>query len=76
LHEIIRAIAGPEAEELSILFCELSIINQCRALVTSKVNDLEYMLNQPLSPELINRLARHIAEFSLAGIKAVGKRKT
>ena len=74
LHDIIRAIIGPEAEELSILFCELSIVNQCRALVTVKDSDLQYMLGQPLGTQLIDRLARHIADFSLAGIKAVGKK--
>ena len=74
LHDIIRAIIGPEAEELSILFCELSIVNQCRALVTVKDSDLQYMLRQPLGTELIDRLARHIADFSLAGIEAVGKK--
>jgi AcrR family transcriptional regulator len=73
LHGILRDIAGPEVEDLSILFCELSIVNQCRALVTIKSSDLNYMLGQPLSPALVQRLARHIADFSLAGIKAVGK---
>lgn len=73
LHKIIRAIIGPDVEELSILFCELSIVNQCRALVTIKDSDLHYMLGHPLRAELIERLARHIADFSLAGIKAVGK---
>ena len=73
LHDIIRAIIGPGAGELSILFCELSIVNQCRALVTIKNTDLQYMLGQPLCAELIERLVRHIADFSLAGIKAVGK---
>ena len=73
-HEILRAIIDPEAEQLSILLCELSIINQCRALITIKGSDLAYMLGRPLSPELLQRMARHIADFSLAGIKAVGKR--
>jgi AcrR family transcriptional regulator len=76
LQDIIRDIIGPQAEEQSILLCELSIVNQCRALVTIKSSDLQYMLGQPLSPELIKRLARHIADFSLAGITAVGKRST
>ncbi len=74
LHNIIRAIIGPEAEELCILFCELSIVNQCRALVTVKNSDLEFMVGRPLSPELIDRLAGHIYDFSLAGIQAIGKR--
>lgn len=73
IHEILRAIIDPQAEELSIRLCELSIINQCRALITIKGSDLGYMLGRPLSPELIQRMARHIADFSLAGIKAVGK---
>lgn len=73
LHSMIRQIAGPDVEELSVLFCELSIVNQCRALVTIKDSDLNYMLGQALSPELIERLADHIADFSLAGIQAVGQ---
>jgi AcrR family transcriptional regulator len=76
LHDIIRNIVGIEAEEQSVLFCELSIVNQCRTLLTIKHNDLEYLLDQTLDPKLIKRLADHIADFSLAGIKAVGKRKT
>jgi len=59
-----------------VLFCELSIVNQCRTLLTIKHNDLEYLLDQTLGPELIKRLADHIADFSVAGIKAVGKRQT
>jgi AcrR family transcriptional regulator len=73
LHDLIRDIIDPEAEELSVLLCELSIINQCRALVTIKGSDLGYMLGRPLSPELIKRMASHIAEFSLAGIRGLGK---
>jgi len=75
LHNIIRAILGPDAEELNILFCELSIVNQCRALVTIKNSDLQHMLGQPLGAQLIERLAGHITDFSLAGIKALGKRR-
>jgi hypothetical protein len=72
LHDIIRAIIGPEAEELNVRFCELSIVNQCRALVTIKDSDLQLMLGQPLGAKLIERLARHIADFSLAGIREAG----
>jgi AcrR family transcriptional regulator len=75
LHEILREIIGQKADAQSILFCELSIVNQCRALLTIKHKDLEYLLDQVLDPKLIQRLADHIADFSLAGIKAVGKGK-
>ncbi len=75
LHDIIREIIGRKADYQSVLFCELSIVNQCRTLLTIKHKDLEYLLDQSLGPELIKRLADHIADFSLAGIKAVGKRR-
>ncbi len=74
LQQIIRRIMGPGAKELAVRFCEQSIINQCRVLLTIKRSDLEYMLEERLTPDLIRRLADHIADFSLAGIEAVGKR--
>jgi AcrR family transcriptional regulator len=76
LHDILREIIGPGAEELTIRFCELSIVNQCRMFVTIKRSDVEYMLGQPIGPKLINRLADHIADFSISGIREVGKCKT
>ena len=72
LHGIIRDIMGPGTDDLSIRFCELSIVNQCRMFVTVKHSDLEYMLGRPLDPELIKKLADHIVDFSLAGIRGAG----
>jgi len=72
---IIRKIIGTKATDEAVIFCEMSIMNQCRALMTIRPNDLEYLLGQPLSPDLIMRLAGHVTRFSLAGIRAVGKRK-
>lgn len=71
LQDIIRGIIGPRADHERVLLCEMSVINQCRVLATVKPDDLEYFLEQPMGPEL-ERLANHIANFSLAGIKAVG----
>ena len=76
LHDMLRElIGGPHAHDLTIRLCELSIVNQCRMFVTLKRSDLEYMLGRPLSPELIQRMAGHIADFSIAGIRAVGERR-
>ena len=72
---IISEIMDSEVTEETVLFCDLSIVNQCRTLLTVRRSDLEYLLAQPLSVDLINRLADHITTFSLAGIKAVGKNK-
>ncbi|MFZ7127586.1 MAG: TetR/AcrR family transcriptional regulator [Desulfobacterales bacterium] len=74
LHEIIRDTAGPEAGELSIRLCELSIVSQCRIFVTVKRNDLEYMLGRPLDSEMIEQVACHIADFSIAGIREAAPR--
>ncbi|MBW2089335.1 MAG: CerR family C-terminal domain-containing protein [Deltaproteobacteria bacterium] len=63
--EIIRKIMGTKATDETVLFCEMSI-----------PSDLEYLLGQSLSPALIKRMADHITRFSLAGIKAVGNRKS
>ncbi len=75
LQSIIRDLLGPNTPEIDVRLCELSIINQCRMLVTVNRNDLEYMLGAPLDPALVSRLADHIADFSLAGIEALGKRQ-
>ncbi len=71
LLNIIRNVMGTAASDEQVIFCEISIINQCRSLLTIRRSDLEYLMGQTLSPELIERLADHIANFSLAGIKAV-----
>lgn len=70
---IIRKLLGTETTNETALFCELSIISQCRALLTINRVDLEYLLGQPLSQNLIERLADHITCFSLSGIRAVNK---
>lgn len=72
LHGILRDIMGPGVSDLDIKFCELSIINQCRIFMNIKGSDLEYLLGQAITPELIQKLARHIADFSLAGIQTGG----
>jgi len=74
LLNIIRNIMGATASDEEVLLCEISIINQCRALLTIRRSDLEYLMGQSLSPEFIERLVDHIANFSLAGIKAVADR--
>lgn len=76
LLDILREIVGPEGDLQTILFCEMSIIAQCRAILTIRREDLEYLLDQPVGADLIHRLADHIADFSLAGIEAAGRKAT
>ncbi len=72
LHNIIFRIMGRRPGQKTIVFCELSIVSQCRALLTINPDDMEYFLGQPLDQDLITRMADHITDFSLAGIEAVG----
>jgi AcrR family transcriptional regulator len=72
---IIRKIMETKVTDETVLFCEMSIISQCRALLNIRRSDLEYLMGRPLSPDLIKRLADHITRFSLAGIKAVAATK-
>ena len=67
----IRAALGPGVPEEDVLFCEMSIINQCRIFVTVRRSDLEYLVAQPLTPKLVEKMADHITRFSLAGIMDV-----
>ena len=76
LIEVIRNIIETKVDDETVFFCEMSIISQCRALMTTRISDMEYMLGQSLSPDLIMRLADHVSRFSLAGIRAICKRKT
>jgi TetR/AcrR family transcriptional regulator, regulator of cefoperazone and chloramphenicol sensitivity len=73
--KLIRDVAGPEATEEDIRFCELSVINLCRGLLIINQNDLEYMVGEPVTEALLDRLADHITHFSLAGTRATGKGK-
>jgi hypothetical protein len=69
---IIRRIMGRKEVDKEVVFCELSVVSQCRILFTVRRCDLEYILDEPLSPDLLKRMAEHIARFSLAGIRAIG----
>lgn len=70
---IVRDIAGPGVSEETVRFCELSLVNQCRALLMLRTSDLEYVMDQNVSPELIQKLADHITRFSIAGIRACAR---
>lgn len=74
LQGLIRAVLGPQAPEEDVLFCEMSIINQCRAFVTTRRSDLEFMMAQALTPEVVEKMAEHITRFSLGGVRAVRDR--
>jgi AcrR family transcriptional regulator len=75
LHGIIRELMDNEIDDLKLVLCELSIINQCRVLSTIQKVDLERFLERPIDDDMIEQMIDHIIEFSLAGIRAIGGTK-
>lgn len=71
LQEIIRDLAGPRVSQQDVIFCEISIMNQCRIFLTISNTALALLIGQPLTHRVIGRIADHITRFSLAGIQAV-----
>ena len=69
--EIISDLLDTDSTDQRVLFCELSVVAQCRAILTTTQGDLEYLLGDTLTGELVERLADHITRFSLAGIRAM-----
>jgi AcrR family transcriptional regulator len=73
LHDTIRAILGPTADETTVQFAARSIIGQC----------LYYSHSRPvierLDPEFdysaagVKKIATHVADFSLAALKGLKK---
>lgn len=52
-------------------FTELSIINQCRGLMMGGMRHLHPPIEEPLTRAVIERLADHIARFSVGGMEKI-----
>ena len=68
---LVRELLGPEASAQDVLYCELSIINQCLSVNFFKEKRKELLGREHLSKNAVEDLARHITRFSLGGINAV-----
>jgi AcrR family transcriptional regulator len=71
LHNTVRAIVGVEASEESVRRCSMSVIGQCLYYWSARrvVHRLDPELNY--NEDEVGRIADHIAEFSLAGMRRV-----
>lgn len=69
--ELIREVLGPGPSDETVTFCEMSIINQCRVFVTMRRDDMEFLMGQPLTPDVVERMADHITRFSMSAILAL-----
>ena len=74
LNGIVRAILGPDANEESVRRGSMSIIGQC--LYYQKARRAVQRIDPDFSynPASIERLADHITEFSLGGLRALARK--
>lgn len=68
---LVRELLGPDAGENDVLFCEISIINQCLSVNFFRERRGFVLGREHLSKNEVETLARHITTFSLGGIRAV-----
>lgn len=71
LQNIIAKVAGPGISHQQLIFCEMSVMNQCRIFLTTSHQFIEFAIGQPIDDEIITRIAEHISAFSIAGIQKV-----
>ncbi len=69
--EVVHNILGPEVDEEQARWCTFSIISQC-LMIGSRGGAFPYVLQgESITDEFIERLASHIAEFSLGGLRSL-----
>lgn len=68
MQDIIRELIGPEASDMQVRFCEISIISQCiNPMVFGRGDDMK----GPPGIRDIKSYADHVVRFSLAGIHKI-----
>lgn len=71
LHALIAEGLGDHATDEAIRFTAYSIINQCRGAMANNSEMVRAVLGQRLTPQVLGRLAAHIARFSVGGMERV-----
>lgn len=73
LQSIIRSMLGEGAEDRVVQMCAASVVGQCLMYHRCRMIVEHLMPAIPLrSDETVEALSRHIAEFSIAGIRRMG----
>lgn len=70
IQKLLAELLGPEVPRIDLEWCEMSIISQCFVAVPAHKDKGPRKLFG-LDRSVVERLARHIFEFSLAGIEAI-----
>jgi hypothetical protein len=68
---LVAELLGAAANQELVRLCATSILSQCFTYHSSREIIIRLNTNLRLDTQDIERLAKHITEFSLAGLKAV-----
>jgi AcrR family transcriptional regulator len=71
LKEVLASMLGCERDDPRVERCSMSVQAQCLALLTHPVAALR---PKSMSERELDQMAQHIAQFSLGGVRAIGKR--
>ena len=71
LAEIIRELLGPDACEMDLRACGFSVISQCVFFAFNRVMREQHFEGMPDKDAHVEKLAEHIWQFSLSGIRGV-----
>ena len=71
LHCVLQEFAGGGAPEEQVELCELSLMSQCRAVHIARQRQGKVCPPWQFTQDDLDRLKKHIAEFSLAGLTAI-----
>lgn len=71
VHALIAELLGPSVDRQQVLYCEISLINQCLSANFFKGRRKLLLGRERLTRAQLEALARHITDFSLGGIRAI-----
>jgi AcrR family transcriptional regulator len=71
LEGIIAELIGPSASQMQLRACTFSVISQCVFFAFNRAMRDRHFEGMPHRREHVDNLARHIWQFSLAGIRGV-----
>ena len=75
LQQIVRELAGRRVTQDRVQFCALSIVGQCMHYYYGRSVVQRLLPAQPIDARSIERIARHITEFSLGALRSMRAKK-
>ncbi len=71
--EIIKEFMGKDKIDQEVLFCEVSIVSQCKMIINTKMGFSEFLFGEPFSDKLVKKIVEHITNFSFGGMERIRK---